>query len=71
MKTKNIFKALALAMLMPAMVLTTACSNDDDLVNNENTAISNTRTPIHRAMKSHIFLHESAKVIFFSRKVVY
>ena len=38
MKTKNIFKALALAMLMPAMVLTTACSNDDDLVNNENTA---------------------------------
>jgi len=34
MKTKNIFKALALAMLMPAMLLTTACSNDDDLVNN-------------------------------------
>ena len=37
MKTKNIFKVLALAMLMPAMMLTTACSNDDDLVNNENT----------------------------------
>ena len=34
MKTKNIFKALALAMLMPAMMLTTACSNEDDLVNN-------------------------------------
>ena len=34
MKTKTIFKALALAMLMPAMVLTTACSNDDNLVNN-------------------------------------
>ena len=34
MKTKNIFKALALAMLMPAMVLTTACSKDDDTVNN-------------------------------------
>ena len=34
MKTKNIFKALALAMLMPAMLLTTACSNEDDLVNN-------------------------------------
>lgn len=34
MKTKNIFKALALAMLMPAMLLTTACSNDDDVVNN-------------------------------------
>ena len=37
MKTKNIFKALALAMLMPAMLLTTACSNEDDLVNTENT----------------------------------
>ena len=34
MKTKNIFKALALAMLMPAMLLTTACSSEDDLVNN-------------------------------------
>lgn len=34
MKTKNIFKALALAMLMPAMLLTTACSNEDDVVNN-------------------------------------
>ncbi len=32
MKTKNIFKTLALAMLMPAMLLTTACSNDDDVV---------------------------------------
>ena len=36
MRTKNIFKAVALAMMMPAMMLTTACSNDDDLVNNEN-----------------------------------
>ena len=35
MKTKNIFKALALAMLMPAMLLTTACSSDDDAVNTE------------------------------------
>ena len=34
MNTKNIFKALALAMLMPAMVLTTSCSSDDDFVNN-------------------------------------
>ena len=34
MKTKNIFKALAMAMLMPAMLLTTACSSEDDLVNN-------------------------------------
>ena len=34
MRTKNIFKAVALAMLMPAMLLTTACSSEDDLVNN-------------------------------------
>jgi len=34
MKTMNIFKTVALAMLMPAMLLTTACSSDDDLVNN-------------------------------------
>ena len=39
MKTKNIFKALAFAMLMPAVLLTTSCSKGDDLVNNtaENT----------------------------------
>ena len=37
MKTKTIFKALALAMLMPAMLLTTACSNsDDEIINTEN-----------------------------------
>lgn len=34
MKTKNIFKTVALAMLMPAMMLTTACSNEDDALNN-------------------------------------
>ena len=34
MKTKTIFKALALAMLMPAMLLTTACSSEDDALNN-------------------------------------
>lgn len=34
LKTKNIFKALALVMLMPAMLLTTACSNKDDALNN-------------------------------------
>lgn len=34
MKTKNIFKTLALAMLMPTMLLTTACSSEDDLANN-------------------------------------
>ena len=38
MKTKNIFKALALVMLLPAMLLTTACSKDDVAANNiENT----------------------------------
>ena len=42
----NIFKTLALAMLMPAMVLTTACSNDDDLVNNENTATKGYSLPV-------------------------
>ena len=36
MKTKNIFKAVALAMMMPAMLLTTACSNEDvNLTNND------------------------------------
>ena len=35
MKTKNIFNLLALAMLMPAMLLTTACSNEDEFVNND------------------------------------
>ena len=38
MITKNIFKALALAMMIPAMMLTTACSSDDSIVNNEPTA---------------------------------
>ena len=37
MKTKTIFKTLALAMLMPTMLLTTACSSDDnEIVNTEN-----------------------------------
>ncbi len=36
MKTKNIFKTLALAMMMPAMLLTTACSNQDDVANTSN-----------------------------------
>lgn len=35
MKTKTIFKTLAMAMMMPAMMLNTACSSDDDaIVNN-------------------------------------
>ena len=46
MKTKNIFKALALAMLMPAMLLTTACSNEDDIVNNEPTAKKGYALPV-------------------------
>ena len=33
MQTKNIFKTLAFAMLMPTMLLTTACSSEDDVVN--------------------------------------
>ena len=37
MKTKNIFKTLAAAMLMPAMLLTASCSSEDELVINENT----------------------------------
>ena len=36
MKTKTIFKTLAFAMLMPTMLLTTACSSDD-LVDTEGT----------------------------------
>ena len=35
------FKALAMAMLMSAMLLTTACSNDDFAVNNDNNEIVN------------------------------
>ena len=46
MKTKNIFKTLAFAMLMPTMLLTTACSNEDDLVNNENTATKGYSLPV-------------------------
>ena len=47
MKTKNIFKALALAMLMPAMLLTIACSNEDDVVNNtENIANKGYELPV-------------------------
>ena len=38
MNRKTIFKMLALAMLMPTMLLTTACSNDDEIVNTENPA---------------------------------
>ena len=34
MNTKNIFKTVAMAMMMPAMLLTTACSNEDDAINN-------------------------------------
>ncbi len=38
MKTKNIFKTVAFAMLIPTMLLTTSCSSGDDAFNNaENT----------------------------------
>jgi len=33
MKTKTILKTLAVALLMPAMLLTTSCSNSDDAIN--------------------------------------
>ncbi len=33
MNTKNIFKTLAAAMMMPAMLLTTSCSSEDDALN--------------------------------------
>ena len=36
LKTKNIFKTVALAMMMPAMLLTTACSSEDDVANTSN-----------------------------------
>ena len=41
MKTKNIFKTLAFAMLMPTMLLTTSCSSDDDFATN-NANVNNT-----------------------------
>ena len=47
MKTKYIFNLLALAMLMPAMLLTTACGNEDDVVNNtENIANKGYALPV-------------------------
>ena len=48
MQKKNIFKALAAAMLMPAMLLTTACSNQDDVanINNEPTVKKGYALPV-------------------------
>ena len=48
MKTKNIFKSLAFVMLMPAMLLTTSCSNDNDIINdnNEPTAKESYKIPV-------------------------
>ena len=34
MNTKNFFKTVAMAMLMPAVLLTTSCSKGDDAVTN-------------------------------------
>ena len=38
MNTKNILKSLAFAMLMPAMLFTTSCSNEDVVINGGDTA---------------------------------
>ena len=38
MKTKTILKTLAVALLMPAMLLTTACSSDDNIIDSEKSA---------------------------------
>lgn len=38
MKTTTILKTLAMALLMPTMLLTAACSNSDDIVNTEKPA---------------------------------
>ena len=47
MKTKTIFKTLALATMMPAMLLTTACSSDDDaIINNEPTVKKGYALPV-------------------------
>ena len=46
MNRKNIFKTLAAAMLMPAMLLTTSCSSEDDLLNTENTAKKGYTIPV-------------------------
>ena len=48
MNTKNIFNRLALAMLMPAMLLTTACSNsnDDAIINNDQPAKKGFELPV-------------------------
>ena len=47
MNTKTIFKTLAFAMTMPAMLLTTACSSEDDaIVNPENNAKKGYTLPV-------------------------
>ena len=44
MKTKNIFKALALAILMPALLLNTSCNSE--IINNENTDVKGFALPV-------------------------
>ena len=47
MKTKNIFSLLAMAMMMPAMMLTTACSSEDDaIINDEPTVEKGFELPV-------------------------
>ena len=41
---KNIFKLMALALLMPAMMMLTACGNEEEVVNPEKTQNGNTQT---------------------------
>jgi len=47
MDTKNIFKAVAMAMLMPAVLLTTSCSKGDDAVTNPEKP-ANTETAVNK-----------------------
>ena len=44
MKTKNIFKVLAFALLMPALLLNTACNSE--IINNENTEVKGFALPV-------------------------
>ena len=50
MKTKNIFKTLALAML-PTMLLTTSCSSDDDFATNNNENVNNSETTVKKGFE--------------------
>ena len=58
MQTKNIFKTLAFSLLMPAVLLTTACSSDDDaIINNEN--INNTENIVKKGYELPVTINVS------------